>query len=77
MSCFQVSLKSGLNQRFPSYPKAGSCPLTLSMSKGVSRPLYGTPFIWFDKHVLSVAEVLTMSGVYPGLKQLEIVYNTR
>ena len=42
-----------------SYPKAISCPLTLSLSKGVSGPLNvnGTPLIWFDK--------LTMSGVDP------------
>jgi hypothetical protein len=32
-------------------------PLTLSLSKGVSGPLNGTPLIWFDK--------LTMSGVDP------------
>ena len=53
------------------YPKAGTCPLTLRLSKGVSGLLYGDPLIWFDKHVLSVAEVLTMSGVDPDLEQLQ------
>ena len=53
------SLPGGLAGPF-SYPKAGSCPLTLSVSKGVSGPLEDAPLIWFDK--------LTMSGVYPELR---------
>ncbi len=55
-----VSTKPVVGSGSFDYPKIGSCPLTLSLSKGVSGFLNGASLIWFDR--------LTMSGVNPELK---------